>query len=70
MDTEIFEIDKKYMIVYDDKGFKPIRKDVYVIAKDNNLIKVKSSYGLEILNSFNIVRAEEMRNGGRDNKKC
>lgn len=63
---EIFEIGKSYRMIYDDKGYKPIKKEFVVLAIKNNLLKVKikDTGENEILNVFNLVRAGELENNG------
>jgi len=52
----IIEVNKRYKIIYDDKGFKPVVKRGKVISKENTLIKLESG---EVLNTQYILRAEE-----------
>jgi hypothetical protein len=49
------EIGKKYLIIYDDKNYKPTKKIGIITAKENNLITLDNR---EILNINNIIRAE------------
>jgi hypothetical protein len=60
---EIFEIGKRYVIIYDDKGYKPVKKEVTVISKEGNLLQVDTRFGREIINTHNIIRAGELENG-------
>ena len=48
---------KEYLIIYDDKGFKPVRKQGIIKSFHNNLIEFESG---EILNSNFIIRAEKI----------
>ncbi len=54
----IFEEGKRYKIIYDDKGFKPVVKKGKIISKENTLIKLDSG---EVLNTQYILRAEEIK---------
>lgn len=49
------EIGKKYLIIYDDRGYHPVKKIGIVQSIDNNLITLDNG---EILNCSLIIRAE------------
>lgn len=49
------EIGKKYLIIYDDRGYHPVKKIGIVQSIDNNLITLDNG---EILNCALIIRAE------------
>ena len=53
----IIQIGKSYQIIYDDKGYKPVKKIGKVISKENSLLKLESG---EVLNSNYILRATEV----------
>lgn len=54
------EIGKTYFIVYDDKGFHPVKKTGTVKAIQGNLISLVSG---EVLNSNFIIRAQLLEGG-------
>jgi len=60
---EVIEIDKRYRIIYDDKGYKPKQKVGLVVSKEGNLIGLDTGSGVEILNTLNIIRAEGILEG-------
>jgi len=51
----IVEIGKLYLIIYDDKGFHPVKKIGIVKDIKQNLITLDNG---EVLNSHNIIRAQ------------
>jgi len=53
----IIELNKKYLIIYDDKGREVVKKQGIIISKENNLIKLDNG---EILNMNQIIRAREI----------
>ena len=57
----IFELNKRYMLIYDDKARRPMKKIGTIVFKENTLIKLDSG---EILNTNNIIRAEELKEDG------
>ena len=56
---------KEYLIIYDDKGYKPVRKQGIIKNFHNNLIEFESG---EILNSNFIIRAEKIEGGKCGNR--
>ena len=57
----IFELNKRYKIIYNDFGNRPMKKIGTIVFKENTLIKLDSG---EILNTNNIIRAEELKEDG------
>jgi len=49
------EVGKRYLIIYDDKGNRPVKKIGTIISEKENLITLDSG---EILNKLFIIRAE------------
>lgn len=58
--VEIVEVGKKYLIIYDDKGFKPVKKIGTIVWLESPLFRLDSKPH-ETLNLNNIIRAEEVR---------
>ncbi len=58
--VEIVEIGKKYLIIYDDKGNKPVKKIGVLKNISGNLLSFESG---EVLNTLNIIRAEIVEGG-------
>lgn len=54
------EIGKKYLIIYDDKGFKPMKKTGKIVSIDGKLIELDSG---EFLNKDYIIRAQILEGG-------
>lgn len=54
------ETGKKYLIIYDDKGFKPVQKTGVLIWLEPPLFKL-DSHPDETLNLNNIIRAQEVK---------
>jgi hypothetical protein len=51
----LVEVGKRYLIIYDDKGNRPVKKIGTIISEKENLITLDSG---EILNKLFIIRAE------------
>lgn len=58
------EIGDKYIIIYDDKGFKPVRKIGTIVWKEGNLFKLDTDS--ELLNTNYIIRADPVESGRGD----
>ncbi len=58
---DVLELNKRYKIIYDDKGFKPVSKFGTIVSKEGNLIRMDNG---EVLNTLLIIRVEE-QNGLR-----
>jgi hypothetical protein len=54
------ECGKRYLIIYDDKGFKPVKKEGIIKRIDGNLIELE---GGQILNQNYIIRAQLLDGG-------
>ncbi len=59
------EIGKEYLIIYDDKGFHPVKKQGIIKNFHNNLFEFEDG---EILNSNFVIRAEKIEGGKYGNR--
>ena len=59
------EIGKEYLIIYDDKGFHPVKKQGIIKCFHSNLIEFENG---EILNSNFVIRAEKVEGGKYGNR--
>ena len=60
---DLFVEGDRYLIIYDDKGIRLMKKEGIFLGKDGNLIKFKTDKGEEFLNSLNIIRGIKMEGG-------
>jgi hypothetical protein len=58
------EMNKKYIIIYDDKGFKPVRKIGIIVWKEGNLFRLDTD--AELLNTNYVIRADPVESGRGD----
>lgn len=54
-------MNQKYNIIYDDKGFKPVRKIGIVVWKEGNLFRLDTDS--ELLNTNYVIRADPVESG-------
>lgn len=64
--NEIITAGKRYRIIYNDGGFKPMKKEGLIIKRDGILVLMETFYGKEILNLNNLIRGEEMQENERN----
>lgn len=61
---EVLKIGRKYMIIYDDKGIKPLKKVGTITQKEGLMFTLEGEYNghkfKDHLNALNIIRAEEL----------
>jgi len=55
------EMGQNYIIIYDDKGFKPVRKIGKVVWKEGNLFRLNTDS--ELLNTNYVIRADPVESG-------
>lgn len=60
------ECGKEYLIIYDDKGYKPVKKQGIIKSFHGNLIEFESG---EILNSNFVIRAKQVDGGNCGDRK-
>lgn len=59
----MLETGKEYLVIYDDKGYKPVKKQGIVIEKNDILFVMRTERGEETLNFSNVIRAIKVECG-------
>jgi len=59
----MFEVGSEYSFIYDDKGYKVVKKQGILLAKEGNILKLMTDKGEELINTNNIVRGNKVESG-------
>ena len=59
----MLETGEEYLVIYDDKGYKPVKKQGIVIEKNDILFVMRTERGEETLNFSNVIRAIKVERG-------